>query len=277
MSFPITQISPLEFSNISTLVFEKAGINLTAEKKILVISRLQKLLKKYQLSSFTELYESVLNDKTGAILSDLINQITTNHTFFYREKEHFDHFTKVLLPELSKGFAISGSKEIRIWSAGCSSGEEPYMLVMLMLEFFGRQYAQLNAGILATDISENVLVAARKGVYQEDKLKYLPAYFRSKYFTKVDDSFYQIRDEVKQEVTFRRFNLLNDEFPFNKLFHHIFCRNVMIYFDMQTKRDLVAKFYNHLVPGGMLFIGHSESLNSISKEFRYTIPAGYSK
>jgi chemotaxis protein methyltransferase CheR len=271
------QITDKEYQLLSEYVYNIIGINLTDQKRNLLMGRLQKLLREKKLKSFQEYYNYVVTDKTGAALSELANYISTNHTFFYREKDHFEYFQKTSLPEIMKILRKNNSNDLRIWSAGCSSGEEPYTLIMLMMETLGNDYFNLNAGILATDISEKALNLAKIGIYNEERVKFLPENYIKKYFNKLSDGQYQIIDRVKKEVTYRKFNLMNESFPFRKQFHIIFCRNVMIYFDGPTRRTLVNKFYKFITDDGYLFIGHSESLKRDEHEFHYIMPALYRK
>lgn len=270
-------ISDKEYKELTTLVYKNIGINLTEEKRNLLMGRLQKVLREKKFDSFEQYYKYVLNDKTGSALSELANYISTNHTFFYREKDHFEFFVKTALPELVERLKASKSNDIRIWSAGCSSGEEPYNLVMLMMNYFGSSYKQWNAGVLATDISEKALGTAKRGVYSYDRIKNLPMDFQKKYFRKVGDQEYEVIDEVKREVTYRKFNLMNETFPFKKPFDMIFCRNVMIYFDEITRETLVEKFYNFTADQGYFFIGHSETLKRDRHKFKFVFPALYKK
>ena len=271
-------ISDEEFEALSSLVYNTIGIHLTEKKKNLLKARLQKILRRRGIKTFSEYYEKAKTDKSGQILSELATSISTNYTYFYRENAHFDFFKDKVLPYLEKKFEKESRKDLRIWSAGCSSGEEPYMLVMLMMEYFGDQYKYYDAGVLATDISENALSYAKKGVYPEDRLKKLPSVYKKKYFRRVSEDSWEVVDFVKKEVLFRRFNLMNEKFPFKKPFHTIFCRNVMIYFDDPTKAALVQKFYDSLESGGFFFIGHSETLNRIPGcRFKYIMPALYRK
>lgn len=270
-------ITDEEFKQLRDLVYKNIGINLTEEKRNLLMGRLQKILRKLGYTNFNSYYNYVISDKTGDALSELANSISTNHTFFYREKDHFEYFLNHVLPEFSRKINLEGSHDFRIWSAGCSSGEEPYNLVMLMKEFFGNDYKKWDAGILATDISEKALSTARQGIYSDDRIRYLPDSYKKKYLKKIDANNWLVNDDVRNEVTFRRFNLMNEVFPFKKKFHVIFCRNVMIYFDEPTRITLVNKFYDLLVPGGYLFIGHSETLKREVHEFQFVMPALYRK
>lgn len=270
------KITDKEFNFIKKLVYDQFGIMLTEKKKSLVNGRLQQTIKNLGFNDFDSYFKYVLNDGTGNAVIELVNKITTNHTFFYRESDHFDYFTEKAFPELIIYLKQQKSKDIRIWSAGCSSGEEPYMLVMLMMEILGRDYSFWDAGILATDISDRALLIAKSAIYPPEKMKALPKKYLSKYFHKLKSGQYQVNENVKKEVTYRRFNLMNKSMPFKKRFHMIFCRNVMIYFDTETRMQLVERFYNILEPGGYLFIGHSETLGRKSL-YRYIKPALYQK
>lgn len=270
-------ITENEFIALSNLVYDKIGIQLTDQKKTLLVGRLQKLLRAYRFKSFQEYYNYLINEKSGKAISELANYISTNHTFFYREHEHFEFFYKFALPEIEQKLKKSKTKDIRIWSAGCSSGEEPYTLIMLMLEYFGKEYKNYDAGILATDISEKALKYAIEGIYLDEKVNSLPDNYKKKYFTKNSDGTWKIADIIKKEVTFRKFNLISEVYPFKKKFDIIFCRNVMIYFDDITREKLVEKFYNFTAPMGYFFIGHSETLNRTKSQFKFIMPALYQK
>jgi chemotaxis protein methyltransferase CheR len=265
-----------EFDKLRILIYNNIGIILSQDKRTLLTGRLQKILRRDGYANFSEYYQHLVNDKSGESISELANTISTNHTFFGREKDHFDYFSKVALPDiiLKKG----KDKDLRIWSAGCSSGEEPYTLVMLMMDLLGLDYKLWNAGCLATDISEKVLNIARFGVYPKERMSGVNPTWTKKYFEKSSASGdMKVIEKVRNEVTFRRFNLMNTEFPFKKKFDVIFCRNVMIYFDEETRIRLIDKFYNLLNDGGYFFIGHSETVNRKFSKFNYIMPAVYQK
>jgi len=270
-------ISDKEFGLIRTLVYEKFGINLTEEKRSLVVGRLQKLVRNLGFQSFKQYYDYLLVDGTGQALDLLVNRISTNYTYFHRESDHFDYFHSTALPEAVKDVKGENSRDLRIWCAGCSSGEEPYMLVMQMLEYFGKEYGMWDAGVLATDISGKALDTAKAGVYSGEGVSRVPSDLKRRYFTKNGNGKIGVSEKVKREVTFRRFNLMNEQFPFKKPFHIIFCRNVMIYFDQPTRNALVMRFHNNTVPGGYLFIGHSETLGRTQTLYDYVMPAVYRK
>jgi chemotaxis protein methyltransferase CheR len=270
-------ISDEEFNLIRNLVYEKVGINLTGQKKALVTGRLQKILRDRKFQTFRDYYNFVISDKSGEALSELVDKISTNHTFFGREADHFNYFRNKVLPEIVQRKQLEKSNDIRIWSAGCSTGEEPYTLVMLMKEFFGKDYIKWDAGILATDISTVALSKASVGIYEDNRLHNFDTELKKKYFKLTNDEKWQVSDEIKREVTYRRFNLMNDFFPFKKEFDVIFCRNVMIYFDTETRINLVNKFYENTVQNGYLFIGHSETIDRKYTQYKYIAPAIYQK
>lgn len=271
------EITNEEFKLIRDLIYKNIGINLTEEKRSLVNGRLQKILRKFGFKTFKEYYNYVLSDKSGEALSELANTISTNHTFFGREIDHFEYFVDVVLPEIEERCKKSNNFDIRIWSAGCSSGEEPYTLIMLMMEYFGKDYKRWSAGVLATDISVNALEKAKGGIYPDERVRPMPDVLKKKYFNHLPNGDWEIIPEVKREVTYRRFNLMNDVFPFKKPFDVIFCRNVMIYFDNPTRETLVDKFFKHTANNGYLFIGHSETLNRDATKYKYLKPALYKK
>ena len=270
-------INDSEFHCIRILVYDRFGINLTEQKRSLVVGRLQKLLRDEGFASFHDYYEFVVGESSGSALDKLVNRISTNYTYFNRESAHFDFFVQEVLPALVAGVKKQNSRDLRVWSAGCSSGEEPYMLALLMMEYLGNEYGLWNGGVLATDISEQVLARARLGSYGDEQVSRIPSQLKYKYFTKQKDGSWLVKEALKKQVTFRRFNLMNKQFPFKSPFQVIFCRNVMIYFDSETRDALVQRYYESLEPGGYLFIGHSETLGRQHDVFQYVMPAVYKK
>ncbi len=271
------RISDQEFGAIRKLVYDKFGINLTDQKKTLVVGRLQKVLRERNFATFKEYFNWLTTEKSGEGLDELANRISTNHTFFNREKAHFEFFSKTALPDLMARRQQLNQTEMRIWCAGCSSGEEPYTLMMLMMEHFGSALNQWNPMLLATDISATALKTAMAGVYPTDKVEQLPVALRNKYFQKQPDGTMVVKDVVRKRIFFRRHNLMDATFPFKKQFDTVFCRNVMIYFDRETRNTLVAKYYKHTAEGGYLFIGHSETLGRDDSQYKYVMPAVYRK
>jgi len=267
-------ISEQEFAKLVAYVKKNYGVDLT-RKKSLVVGRLQNYLAKNNFDSFSAFIKYVLTDQTGTAANLLVNRLTTNHTFFMREPQHFNFLREVVLPYLVK--KEIGSKDLRIWSAGCSTGEEPYTIAMTIADYFRIEKEAWDTKILATDISTKVLDIAVAGVYLNEKLRMVPATWRRKYFNQIDEEKSEVKEAIKKEVIFRQFNLMEKVFPFKKKFHVIFCRNVMIYFDTKTQIELVNRFYEWLETGGYLFIGHSETMNLKATKFRYVCPAIYRK
>lgn len=267
-------ITQREFRQLSDYIKAQYGIFLKDEKRALLAGRLQQVLAQEGFSSFTDYYAHVVSDKTGNALTTLVNKITTNHTFFMRESDHFFYFRDTVLPYLADSVK---NRDLRVWCAACSTGEEPYTLAMIVDEFFGKEKAMWNTKILATDISSRVLEISKKGIYDAERVSPLPYSWKMNYFKAVDSQNHAVVDKIKNEVIVRKFNLMDAVFPFKKKFHVIFCRNVMIYFDNETKNSLVSKMYDALDHGGYFFIGHSEALNKETSRFRYVRPSVYRK
>ena len=273
----LVQLSDKEFTYITKLLFDRFGIFLGDQKRVLVAGRLSKRLRELNLPDYTEYIEYLTADKTGTELTELINRITTNHTFFFRERDHFDFLEKTVLPSLDSEKTGIPAQPLRIWSAGCASGEEVYSLSMLLREYYGPRFAAVDSGLLATDISLAALREAEAGEYNVGKMRELPASYRNTYFLRKDESVYTIRDDIRKMVMFKRLNLMADTFPMKGLFDAIFCRNVMIYFNQVSREKVVNALYRFVKPGGYLFIGHSESLNRETCPFTYVKPAVYRK
>ncbi|MBN2802634.1 MAG: protein-glutamate O-methyltransferase CheR [Deltaproteobacteria bacterium] len=269
-------ITDSEFKKISELVYTRYGINLTDKKKSLVVSRLQKLLRTEGFVNFDSYYQHLLSDKTGKGLTELVNRISTNFTYFWREPDHFEHLKNVVLPELAQKLKAKNDHDIRLWCAAAATGEEPYMLAMVMRDFLGADAYKWKGGLLATDISDRALQVAQKGIYPSKTLNKLPPHYLKKYFKKVSDDEWQVVDEIRNDVTFRKFNLMGP-LTFKKKFHIIFCRNVMIYFDVPTKDGLVQRLYDGTEDEGYLYIGHSEALGRNKCPYKYVNPALYRK
>ena len=267
-------ITDKEFKMLADYVKLNYGIHLKEEKKALVTGRLHNVLLEHNFNSFSEYMDYILSDKTGIAITTFINKITTNHTFFMREAEHFQYFKDRVLPYLK---ATIKDKDLRVWSAGCSTGEEPYTLSMILNDFFNIDKVWWDTKVLATDISTSALEKAIEGKYSNEQISPLSIDWKNKYFKKLDSEISIVSDKIKDEVIFRKFNLMDSVFPFKKKFHVIFCRNVMIYFDNKTKADLVNKFYETTESGGYLFIGHSESLSRSESKYNYIMPSVYRK
>lgn len=268
-------ISNEEYHLIKNLVYDRFGIDLGSKKQSLVTGRLQKILDTGGFKTFEAYYHFILEDQSGQALSTLVDRISTNHTFFFRENEHFEFLRTEILPELKARLSKTGDQSLRIWSAGCSSGEEPYTLAIVLREFFGLDFSNWDIRILATDISANVLKKAQDGVYPKEALQTLDGRLINKYFISDQDDNFQARASLKDFILFRRLNLMREDYPFRQKFHLILCRNVMIYFDQPTREVLTEKFHRYLRPDSYLFIGHAESLGRGNPYFKYIKPAIY--
>lgn len=266
-------LTAAEFERICSILFQESAIVLKEGKEGLVRSRLAKHVRRLGLGSYAEYLDEVEGDRSGCERSDMIDSLTTNKTSFYREGAHFDYLQDTVLPRL-----LGAGDRVRIWSAGCSSGEEPYTLAMLLHEVV-RDPAKRGARILATDLSSKVLATAREATYPEAATAELPWPGAERYFTRVSGAgprTMRVRDDVRALVRFARLNLM-DTWPMAHPFQVIMCRNVMIYFDKDVQQRLVQRFWELLVPGGHLFVGHSESLTSLKHRFSYVQPAAYVK
>jgi chemotaxis protein methyltransferase CheR len=265
-----TPLSRKEFEAIRDLAYSKFGLDLRKGKEQLVAARLSRKLREHRLDSFRDYYRYVLEDSTGEALIGLIDALTTNHTSFLREPAHFEYLREVIVPQLGK------QRRIEVWSAACSSGEEPYSIACSLLEA-GVELSRIR--ILATDISTAVLNKGQQAVYPADRFSELPESWARKYFMRGTgrwEGWMRIRPEIRQCIEFRRLNLIEPVDQFGS-FAVIFCRNVMIYFDKPTQERLVAQLSQRLEPGGWLLVGHAESLARVRHSLRYTRPAIYRK
>jgi chemotaxis protein methyltransferase CheR len=266
-------LSDDEFFKLSNFTKANYGIDLS-HKRTMVESRLYSYLVDRGYQSFPHYFQCLLNDRTGNEATALVNRLTTNYTFFMREVIHFQYFRDTILPYLA---STVKNRDLRIWSAGCSSGEEPYTLAMIISDYFGQAGFYWDTRILATDISSQVLEIALQAIYSDEQIKDLPATWRLKYFEPGPKGARRLVPSIREGVIFRKFNLMETYFPFKQKFHVIFCRNVMIYFDNETQRQLVNSFYDFTEPGGYLIIGHSESIDRKETGYQYIMPAVYRK
>jgi chemotaxis protein methyltransferase CheR len=255
-----------DFQALSKLAYDYAGIVLSDNKRNLVYSRLSRRLRTLRIASFAAYRELLTNDTRE--IENFINSISTNHTKFFREDHHFDHLRSRVVVPFAQASGHAANARLRIWSAGCSSGEEPYTIAVVLKREI-RNFANRDVRILATDIDTDVLSKAARGEYPASTIDDVPKAYAS-FFNAGDDndkSKVVIDQDVRSIIAFRRLNLL-EPWPFRGLFDAIFCRNVMIYFDAPTKSALIDRFTKQLKPGGWLYIGHSESLINPHPELR---------
>ena len=264
-------IEDQDFIKLRDFIKLNFGVNLE-KKRALIESRLTNSIASSEFEGFHDYIDDVLRDKSGAKIDDLMTKLTTNYTYFMREETHYKFMVDTALPYWTSTIR---DHDLRIWSAGCASGEEAYTTVMVLNEYFGNTKKVWDTTVLATDISTKVLDMARRGVYPEEHFEHLQKSWQSKYFTKVGPEEYKVTDAMAKDVVFGQFNLMGSFSRFKKKFHIIFCRNVMIYFDVPTKAALAKRFHDALEVGGYLFIGMSETLSGISGDFQQVAPAIY--
>lgn len=266
------KIKKKEFDEIVSYVREHYGINLE-KKKILIECRLSKELDKYKMSSFEEYFHKVKTDRTGKTAGEMMNRLTTNYTYFMREAEHFELLEKEILPQIS---ARESKAVYRVWCAGCSSGEECYTLAMKFRDIQERKGNMPPVNILATDIAEEMLERARNGIYPIRELDSIPKKWQKSYCRKLDDKRFEMNPLLKRDIRFKNHNLLEANIMEEK-FDLILCRNVMIYFDKESKMKLIRRFENCLKPEGYLFIGHAELIPRDKTELEFVCSAVYRK
>lgn len=261
------------FEKFRKIVYEKSGISLGERKEALVAARVGKRMRVLEIDDYATYLRRVMNDETGAEVVHLLDAISTNVTSFFREENHFEFLEDVILHWLAKG-----QNRFRLWSAACSTGEEPFTLAMTLMECFNGHKIDLK--ILATDISTRALDKCREATYDKEKLKKIPPLLRDRYFDahKNEEGItYGLKAAIKNTVVFKRLNLSRPPFPMHGPFDVIFCRNVMIYFDNYVRGNLLADMYRLLRPGGYLMVGHAESLTGMVSDFRTVRPSIYIK
>jgi len=266
------QISDKDFKMYVKLVYDRTGIVLNDDKKQLLQSRVNKILRKREIPGYAAYFELLKNDKSGQELTDFIDLISTNVTQFFREEKHFEFLRNVWFPN----YDFKHSSTVRVWCAAASTGEEPYSLSMTLRELLGDKYP---FDIYCSDISTRVLKHAQRGVYSTKGTEGIGKDLLKKYFLEGKGNsagYIKVKPIIAKHVNFHQVNLIE---PF-RVPHHfdlVFCRNVMIYFDLKTKESIVNRFYDVMLRNSYLFIGHSESLNGMTHPFQYVQPATYKK
>lgn len=246
-----------EFLHIYRFMKSRYGIDMSRKKEIME-GRLENYIRSNGFHSYSEYINVLESDITGKYERELVNILTTNHTFFMREFEHFEFLREKVLPRLREKEAAR--KDLCIWCGAASTGQEPYMLAMLLKDFFGFEHNKWDTKVLATDISTEVLAQAVDGRYERAQIEELPESWKRRFLHSLPDGRFEVTKEIKDEVIFRQFNLM-DMFPFKRKMHIIFLRNVMIYFDKETKNQLIKKVYDVMEPGGYLFVGRTETID----------------
>jgi len=273
-------LSDREFQRFSAFIYDHAGIKMPPAKKTMLEARLQKRLKANSIHSFEEYSNYVFSPEgRSAELVHLIDVVTTNKTDFFREPGHFDFMVKTAIPNILMTRENLRKNPLRVWSAGCSTGEEPYTLAMVLSEYaIGRP--DFRAAITASDICTQVLQTAKTAIYPEERTDPIPLNLKKKYLTRSREksqSLVRIAPHIRSLVSFQRINFMDDDLGIAEKMDIIFCRNVVIYFDKPTQQTLMRKFYKQLKPGGYLFIGHSETLSGLDVDFKSVASTVYRK
>ena len=267
------ELSPNMFLRFCALVYEKAGIHLGPQKEALVSARMGKRMRALGVARYEDYYQLVKDDSTGDELVEMLNAISTNVTYFFREEHHF-HLLKNLLQQWTQ----EGQKSFRIWSAAASTGEEPYTIAMTARAALS---ASCDVRILGTDISTRALNVAKEGRYEPRHLEKVPESYARRFFRKETDEgggvSFVVEDELRRMVSYARLNLAQPPYPMKGPFDVVFCRNVMIYFDNPVRKALLDEIWRVLKPGGYLLVGHAESLSGMLSHFRSHEPSVYVK
>jgi chemotaxis protein methyltransferase CheR len=259
------RLSDEDFKKLSEFIYRGYGIKMPEVKRIMLQSRLQKRLKELKMSSFKEYVQYVFSDEGQENeVIHMIDVVSTNKTDFFREPIHFDFLTSQALPEFMAG--ATSPRLIKIWSAGCSSGEEPYTIAIVLQEFKNRN-PLIDYRITATDISTRILRSAVDAIYKENRIEGIPLNMKRQYFLKSKDRVaptVRVIPELRQRVSFERLNFMDNSYSISETFDIVFCRNVLIYFDRETQEKVINKLCSKLRPGGIFFLGHSESITSLN-------------
>lgn len=276
--FTPVEMTESEYTTIASYIEKNVGIRLSEGKRVMMQSRLMARLRALNMHSFAEYIDFVFSkDSSGQELIFMTNALTTNKTDFFREADHFDTMNNIVLPDL----IAKGRRHINIWSSASSSGEEPYTLAIVMSEY--KRTHQKSFGdysILGTDISTEVLDKAVNAVYTDDVVAAIPLEMKKRYFLKSKDPeqrIVRVKPELRSRCSFQRLNLMDDVWDVPSQFEIIFCRNVLIYFDKPTQERIIRHLLEHLIPGGYLFLGHSETVFSMNLPLRTIGPTAYRK
>ena len=257
--FPMTDRN---FSDICKFAYNHTGIKLSDHKKNMIYGRLARRLRKLNMDNFDD-YCQLIKSENVAELPEFINAITTNLTSFFREQHHFTYLSDTIIPELCQ--RNKHNRRIRIWSAGCSTGQEPYSLAMVLSKDL--RIKNWDVKILATDLDSNVLETGKNGIYSLESIESIPQKYQNSAVVNKKSEKIKIKDSVARYITFKQLNLMSD-WPMRGKFDVIFCRNVVIYFDIDVQRQLFSRYFNIINDNGYLIIGHSESLHNVSRDFK---------
>jgi chemotaxis protein methyltransferase CheR len=273
-------LSEADFRRLADFIESELGIRMPDAKRIMLESRLQKRLRRFGFDSFRKYVDFVFSGEGRETeLINMIDAVTTNKTDFFREAEHFDYLVGKIVPSAAARDGAGLSRPLMVWSAGCSTGEEPYTIAMVLEE---RRVAQprFDYRIFASDLSSQVLDKAREAVYDESKTEIVPLSFKKKYMLRSKDrasGLVRMKPEIRSRVSFDRINFMDDAYPTADIFDVVFCRNVIIYFERRVQESIIRKLCEHLRPGGSLILGHSETLTGMEMPLRGVAPTIYER
>ena len=269
-------LSPKDFARLSAFIERQCGIRMPLAKKTLLESRLRARVLELGMAGFSEYCDHVLGGHSAEELVHMVDKVTTNKTNFFREAQHFEVLMRRALPELAQQHGVGVQRELRVWSAGCSTGEEPYTLAMVLSEVDARG-PKLRFQVLATDLSTRVLQHAQAALYQEAQVQPIPLPLRRKYLLRsvADANVVRVVPRLRALVHFRRLNLLDRDYGVRPPVDVIFCRNVFIYFERKIQQEILCRFGQSMSPGGFLFLGHSETINGLDVPFEQVAPTVY--
>jgi chemotaxis protein methyltransferase CheR len=273
------KLSDKDFQKLSQFIYSNYGIKMPVVKKVMLQGRLQKRLKELEMTSFEE-YVNYLFSHEGQMdeVIHMIDVVSTNKTDFFREPVHFEFLNEIILPEFIKMNPLH--QVFNVWSAGCSSGEEPYSIAITLNEFFYSKTTNLKYHIYGSDISARMLHKASRGIFNEDKVANVPMFLKKKYFLKSKDRTHptvKMVSELRNNIEFSRMNFMDANYAVRGNYHVIFCRNVLIYFDRDVQEQVINKLCKHLIVGGYLFLGHSESIANIKAPLQAIKPTIYKR
>lgn len=279
-NYDTPQLTEEEFSKLIKLIYEETRIKMNDNKKALVTSRISKRLRSLNLATFKDYIKLLESGEANEELVNFTNAVTTNKTDFFRENKHFEYMKSTFLPNWEKDYKSGKVKNLRIWSAACSTGEEPYSILITLYEYFGKNIDNYDIRVFSSDIDTNVLNHAQNGVYREDTVSPIPIDLLRKYFLKgsgVNEGKYKVKDFLKSKIVFRALNFKDKDFDIHTEFDLIFCRNVIIYFDKEFQKELFSRLYTYLKDDALVFIGHSETLFGVSDKYKYITSNIYKK
>lgn len=273
---PLSSLSEADFRRLASFIEGELGIRMPDTKRIMLESRLQKRLRHFGMSSFSEYVDFVFSEEgRRSELINMIDAVTTNKTDFFREPDHFDYLLERILPEIARERPGVAS----FWSAGCSTGEEPYTLAMV-LEEYREENPRFDYRIFASDLSTKVLDAARNAIYDEEKCEPIPLSYKKKYLLRSRDrgaALIRVKPSLRAKISFSRINFMDESYPVHETFDVVFCRNVIIYFERRVQEEILGKLCRHIRPGGWLILGHSETLTGMNLPLRNVAPTIYSR